>query len=884
LRRLALAWWPSVVGAAAFMTCAQLIVMLPYPHSGAIAMIPAALYFAHGACAGEARDAARERSRGDLREQSTGGARDRSPEDLREQAPADARDRSRRRRAYAGLALSLGIGLLAGAPETFCFTLLAVAAYTAWLLATRAFDLSRSGSSRAPVIRSALFAAAAGLLGLAIAAVQVIPFLEYVANCACRVDVDRARACMLDGATWPLLVFPLLLGAPFRLSAPGGAFPPPNFPVAASVSAGGIVLLLAVVSLAWVRRSRVHAFFAVATVACAAYAYDLSSLVRDACEAIPVLRLLPPSHSHHVGVFGVCVCASFALDRLDGASASRRRLLAIAAAAIAFLALFAWGARAFGPDRYAELASNAGLVAEVRAHVRAMMLVFGAGSAVLFVLCSARSEIVRGAAWTGILALVFLSCGAPLRDYNPTIDDSVFFPRTPAIETLQHAVGDERVVMLDTDALPPDQNLVHRVHMLSSYDALWVGAFDALYREYFGGRDYWRSSTRASPAAMRLFGAPFLLAQRDWNPAASHFAGTDFYTRSAFVLEPLLPGAPIAQTFTATEDGLSSILVPVLTNKRVHRCTLVLRLVDVSDAASDGATVLEREVACENWNDRNRATYNLVVSFDPLAHSSGRKYELEIRSDDANAESAVRLWGTSAFAAIEERAARRAGVAPESVRRGRLAVARREIAGGLVFDWRGDDRAFRKVADVADYDLLELERPCPRYHRVEHAVIAASLDDAFERTSDVAFDATETVVLLGPDASSRSSDADAHGARESDVTAAPTKSASKRSDARVVVEHPTHIELDVSGGGTGYLVASIPWYPGWRAAVDGRSVPLLRADYAFLALELGANAKRVVLDFAPASFAIGAWISALASVACAALAFAPAWRARTPGA
>ncbi len=61
-----------------------------------------------------------------------------------------------------------------------------------------------------------------------------------------------------------------------------------------------------------------------------------------------------------------------------------------------------------------------------------------------------------------------------------------------------------------------------------------------------------------------------------------------------------------------------------------------------------------------------------------------------------------------------------------------------------------------------------------------------------------------------------------------------------------------------------YLVLMDTLYPGWEATVDGRPVPILRANYAFRALALEAGEHRIVFRYAPASFRWGLRISGLA--------------------
>jgi hypothetical protein len=80
---------------------------------------------------------------------------------------------------------------------------------------------------------------------------------------------------------------------------------------------------------------------------------------------------------------------------------------------------------------------------------------------------------------------------------------------------------------------------------------------------------------------------------------------------------------------------------------------------------------------------------------------------------------------------------------------------------------------------------------------------------------------------------------------------------------------PNRVVVEVAGGAPGYLVLADVWFPGWTCTVDGRSVPVWRADYLFRAVALPAGAREVVFRFEPWSYRWGGWVSgtALALVA-----------------
>ena len=90
--------------------------------------------------------------------------------------------------------------------------------------------------------------------------------------------------------------------------------------------------------------------------------------------------------------------------------------------------------------------------------------------------------------------------------------------------------------------------------------------------------------------------------------------------------------------------------------------------------------------------------------------------------------------------------------------------------------------------------------------------------------------------------------------------------------AELVRYEPERIELAVTSRAPGLVVLSDVHYPGWRARVDGRRVPIARVDYLLRGMAVPAGRHTVELRYEPASWRIG-WIVSLLT----ALALAGAW-------
>ncbi len=65
----------------------------------------------------------------------------------------------------------------------------------------------------------------------------------------------------------------------------------------------------------------------------------------------------------------------------------------------------------------------------------------------------------------------------------------------------------------------------------------------------------------------------------------------------------------------------------------------------------------------------------------------------------------------------------------------------------------------------------------------------------------------------------------------------------------IVAERPGYIRAEVESPSGGYLLFSESYYPGWRAEVGGRTVPLVPADHAVMAARLSPGSHTLTLRF-----------------------------------
>jgi hypothetical protein len=154
----------------------------------------------------------------------------------------------------------------------------------------------------------------------------------------------------------------------------------------------------------------------------------------------------------------------------------------------------------------------------------------------------------------------------------------------------------------------------------------------------------------------------------------------------------------------------------------------------------------------------------------------------------------------------------------------------------VTLDWDKFSLAFDGDPTV---NVYRNESSLPRAFVVHHAVVADDHEDAWARIHQDGFDPATIVVLEGGE---------------------PLEGPAGVEDRVQVVRYePNALEIELEAGAEGYLFLSDPFYPGWKAELDGEPAELLRADYAFRAVKVPPGSHRVTM-----SFRSGSWYAGLA--------------------
>ena len=150
---------------------------------------------------------------------------------------------------------------------------------------------------------------------------------------------------------------------------------------------------------------------------------------------------------------------------------------------------------------------------------------------------------------------------------------------------------------------------------------------------------------------------------------------------------------------------------------------------------------------------------------------------------------------------------------------------------------------WRLAATLPGHSLYESASVMPRFFLVHRVIAASAMQDAIEKMRSADFIPSQVAVVQGMPA------------REYVATGI--------SEVRVVRYDPEDVILDVGSGAAAFLVSSEANYPGWRASIDDKPVPIVQTNAAFRGLEIPAGHHRVRFHFRPQSLWWGAALSAV---------------------
>ena len=393
--------------------------------------------------------------------------------------------------ARGALALISGFTFLGGHPHLALYGALLGAAYACASALGRPRPLPR--------MAGALLAIA---LGAGVAAVQILPFLEYATQSR---TIEMRNAYALNPFVAPVEVLatalvPDFFGHPSHANYAG----PLNYLEQLNY-AGTSVLVLALVGLATAGRSWRPWFFAGVALACCLAMYG-TPLVHHLISAVPLLRSASLVRLAFVAAAATAILAAFGVEALleSRTDVWRRRVTVIAVGSLMLAALtlvaLQQGHRAF-------LARHA--LADFVTHACAGALAFIAATAGVLVL-RVRRGLLRPVTGFVLALVVIVELFGFARGFHPLIDPAEVFPSTPEITQMQADDGIYRVVAAGGGLLP-NTALAYGLHDPRWYDGIGVKAYGELLDAAFHWGDSFHAAIRFESPLFDLLNVRYVL-------------------------------------------------------------------------------------------------------------------------------------------------------------------------------------------------------------------------------------------------------------------------------------------------------------------------------------------------------------------------------------
>ena len=429
-----------------------------------------------------------------------------------------------------GLTASVLVGLLAGNPEAIYYNLLLIVVYILFRLVMlwRVGHYDRKTLKQVGLLAGQL--ALAGLWAFGLAAIQLLPFIEYAGNSAILVHRNNtASSTAFDSTLWSFNFFPNLLGNPVdHLAGVSTSFNATNYNETNGNYIGSLVLLLALLALFFYWRDRYLRFFSILSIVWLVYVYGLFNIQLVIQKVIPVLALVNADRSVVFWIFSVSTVIAIFLNHLLEFDYSPKRLkrniLVTAVVGVGLLAVMLVGASqlaATASDTVQPVAQA--LAGYAGAHIWWIGLSYLLGLLAVLGLWWAKSARIKVALGSGVLLLVFVQSGYLLKDYNPTVEDRFNLPVTAATQQLQALVGHNMLAVQKVFTLFHNVNVELNIPTPDSYDAIGLNYSDELYKNFFtpDPDSVARAMTDFTDKGLQLFGVSYLLSQSD-NLQAQH--------------------------------------------------------------------------------------------------------------------------------------------------------------------------------------------------------------------------------------------------------------------------------------------------------------------------------------------------------------------------
>jgi len=512
---------------------------------------------------------------------------------------------------YTCISVSYAIAIFGGHPETLFHLFMLHIIYILFRFWKRKKDL-------------ALFFLAI-ISGFLLAAIQLLPFLEYLFHSA----AFSARMTLPSSVFFPPLAslqyfFPFLHGAPhtqFYRTIEGI-----NFQESIGGYTGASVMMTAFLGVLTQRKNRLAFFWLTVCFFILAVVFKIWPF-----WLVTTLPLFDVTANHRlIGFMSIAVCIVFACF-LDGIEKKEERvvtkygnLLHVILAIGICLGTVTWFITSYAYNPVDKLQY---FIQSLSLHVTYISLT----TAIYFLLLIflIRKRLLKTSCIFLLLIPILFQTIGLFWNYVPITERKDYYPQIELTKKMQ-SLQKGTYLEIGNLNLPENINLMYNLNQAENYDAIDSKDYEEAFNMTFTHRNHWNKVDSISVTSLQKFGIQYVLSDFDPNLVR------DTLQTSFDQLSPaLVSGEELSVVFKSTYSQLREVRFLTANFNRLNICQLVITVSEKSSKKEVAKTLRD----CRDVRDKMFMTISI-----PITLSQGHEYVLKVASQNASEQNAVALW------------------------------------------------------------------------------------------------------------------------------------------------------------------------------------------------------------------------------------------------
>ncbi|MDX9893761.1 MAG: YfhO family protein [Patescibacteria group bacterium] len=397
---------------------------------------------------------------------------------------------------YLLFSVGLAAAIFGGHPETFAHITLAATLYFF-------FKLFSPPTNRKIKLFIILKFGTFSMFGFLLAAIQLIPFFEYLLNSQVYISRTGANTNFLPPQLFSLNLIPDLFGNQtidhFYLNLS-------NYNEITNGYAGLTILFFALLSLIYLYKDKVTIFFSALALLSLTITYK-APLIFSLFTSLPVFDKSANHRILFVFAFSISVLGTLFLSKIfESKIVMKKKFLAIfwmiyagSVSGMAILSVNIFSQFIDNQEKYGFYLQKISLIYILDIVLLLIVLMFAKKLKIFPLL---------------IGSLILLEVGLHIFIYEPTINKNLFFPKTTLTEFLKENIGNHRFVSVSESAyLGPNMGSYYQISDVRNYDAMLVKDYSDNFNMYSNNELNWQNIKSINPEYLNMTGVKYIVAR-----------------------------------------------------------------------------------------------------------------------------------------------------------------------------------------------------------------------------------------------------------------------------------------------------------------------------------------------------------------------------------